>query len=135
MSIAIPKFSDLIEKAREAREKGAFGVVRSALAIYYADTEGLNPHDLFGLIPKYLDKSLENLRPWPIPKSISKNHSALVAPGISNMKSQGLPPEKIVLNGGDGGEWLYRYSLPVNRFLWTINCTHLDTKGLVWSQF
>ncbi len=42
-AIAIPKFADMVDKAREARMKGNLGTLRSALSIYYADNEGLYP--------------------------------------------------------------------------------------------
>lgn len=42
-AIAIPKFANLIDKAKEAGMKGNLGVLRSALTIYYADNEGLYP--------------------------------------------------------------------------------------------
>ena len=39
-SMAIPKFGELLWKAREASTKGSMGAVRSALSIYYSETEG-----------------------------------------------------------------------------------------------
>jgi prepilin-type N-terminal cleavage/methylation domain-containing protein len=50
-AIAIPKFSQLITKGNEANTKGNLGAVRSALSIYYGDTEGYYPvsSDLSGL--------------------------------------------------------------------------------------
>jgi prepilin-type N-terminal cleavage/methylation domain-containing protein len=41
--IAIPKVSDVIETARDARTKGNLGALRSALSVYYAETEGRFP--------------------------------------------------------------------------------------------
>jgi prepilin-type N-terminal cleavage/methylation domain-containing protein len=63
-AIAIPKFSNLIDKSREAAMKGNMGVLRSGLTLYYADNEGMYPryHPLIvgytGLIllhDKYVD--------------------------------------------------------------------------------
>lgn len=42
-AIAVPKFGNLIDKAREASLKGQLGSLRSALSLYYADNEGIFP--------------------------------------------------------------------------------------------
>src|SRR5438045_8258910 len=44
-AIAIPKFSQLITKGNEANTKGNLGAIRSALSIYYGDSEGSYPTD------------------------------------------------------------------------------------------
>src|SRR5208283_2153157 len=43
-AIAIPKFADLLRKAREGQLKAQLGTLRSALSIYYSDMEGLYPN-------------------------------------------------------------------------------------------
>lgn len=71
-SIAIPKFADLIVRAKEASVKGKLGSLRSAITIYYSDTEGIFPSKGYStiitvgtgsfmflpvsLVPKYIDK-------------------------------------------------------------------------------
>ena len=42
-AIAIPKFADLVTKSKESAVKGSLGSVRSAISIYYSDTEGVFP--------------------------------------------------------------------------------------------
>ena len=44
-AIAVPKFGNLVRKAKEAAVKGGLGALRSAISIYYADTEGTFPQD------------------------------------------------------------------------------------------
>ena len=39
-AIAIPRFANLIVKAREGATKGNLGALRSAVSIYYGDNEG-----------------------------------------------------------------------------------------------
>src|ERR1044071_9763427 len=42
-AIAIPKFADLVTKSKESAVKGSLGSLRSAVSIYYSDTEGVFP--------------------------------------------------------------------------------------------
>ena len=44
-AIAIPKFADLINKAKEGSTKGGLSSVRSAIQVYYGDSEGWYPAD------------------------------------------------------------------------------------------
>src|SRR5882672_11240920 len=41
--IAIPQFANLVSKSQEGRTKANLGTLRSALSIYYGDTEGWYP--------------------------------------------------------------------------------------------
>ena len=66
-AIAIPKFSQLITKGNEANTKGNLGALRSALSIYYGDTEGTIPTTLDSLAVN--GKYLQN-----IPISYSSTH-------------------------------------------------------------
>jgi len=43
--IALPKFADMVRKAKEGATKGRLGAVRSALMIYYGDAPGFFPND------------------------------------------------------------------------------------------
>lgn len=45
-AIAIPRFAQLIDKAREAGARGNLGALRSATSIYYGDNKGQWPVDL-----------------------------------------------------------------------------------------
>ena len=53
-AIAIPKFANLIDKAKEATIKGTMGATRSAMTIYYADSEGIVPSSIHLLVPRYM---------------------------------------------------------------------------------
>src|SRR5947209_138643 len=58
-SIVMPKFADMVVRAKEAAIKGQLGAVRSALSIYYSDTEGGTPIGFSyslntALVPKYI---------------------------------------------------------------------------------
>lgn len=45
-AVAIPKFSEMMEKAREGTTKGNVGAIKSAISIYYGDNNGAWPTDL-----------------------------------------------------------------------------------------
>lgn len=45
-AIAIPRFADMLEKAREGATKGNLGSMKSAASIYYGDHEGIWPYTL-----------------------------------------------------------------------------------------
>ncbi|HNG45518.1 MAG TPA: prepilin-type N-terminal cleavage/methylation domain-containing protein, partial [Elusimicrobiota bacterium] len=62
-AIALPKFANLVIKAKEAALKGKLGALRSAISIYYANNEGVWPYDLnhfsgtiTPLVPRYVDE-------------------------------------------------------------------------------
>ena len=56
-AVAIPRFADMLEKAREGATKGNIGAIKSAITIYYGDNEGQWPGDITGAgFRKYLDK-------------------------------------------------------------------------------
>ena len=45
-AIAIPRFANLVDKARESATKGGLGALRSAVTIYYGRHEGIFPDEL-----------------------------------------------------------------------------------------
>jgi len=49
-AIAIPRFANLIDRARQARTQGNLGSIRSSMSIYYGTTEGTWPSTLEVLI-------------------------------------------------------------------------------------
>jgi prepilin-type N-terminal cleavage/methylation domain-containing protein len=60
-AVAIPKFANLIVKAKEGATKGSLGAIRSAISIYYGDNEGIYPQNLtdttyFVRATKYIDE-------------------------------------------------------------------------------
>jgi type II secretory pathway pseudopilin PulG len=65
-AIAIPQFADMVGKSEEGATKGNLGVMRSALSIYYSDTEGTYPTDINALTPVYLNN---------IPNTVIPPHS------------------------------------------------------------
>ena len=116
-SIMVPKLANAMQKAKEGSLKGNLGTLRSAVSIYYADTEGQFPAnlDVLTLNAKYLPAV-------PAAKGLADHpESNAVTLGASSDDSGGWTYNNV---GGDA-----RYGSVV------VNCTHTDTKGSVWSSY
>jgi prepilin-type N-terminal cleavage/methylation domain-containing protein len=48
-AIAIPKFTDIIDKSRESSTKGTLEALRSAISAYFGETDGIYPPALDGV--------------------------------------------------------------------------------------
>src|SRR5687768_13350738 len=115
-AIAIPKFADLVTKSKESAVKGSLGSVRSAVSIYYSDTEGVFPTT--GALTAALTLGSKYLKDMPfiqIPKPGNHGNFASVTSTLS-----------------DAGDWLYMSSTEGHV---AVNCTHTDTKNSVWSTW
>ncbi len=119
-AIAIPKFANMVIKAKEAAILGKLGSLRSAISIYYADSEGRYPTQIdlrLSLPGKYLDE-VPSISIPTVP-----SHSA----GNQSTWSPADWPTPYAWNfyapimGGDGKAW--------------VACTHTDSKGSTWSQY
>lgn len=114
-TIALPKLANAVQRAKEGTAKGNLGAIRGALAIYQADTEGRFPPDLATLTAgsRYLSE---------IPK----------AKGVADH----LDSESVALGVAptDAGGWTYN-NVPSHNMYGhaSINCTHADVNGRVWS--
>ena len=114
-AIAIPRFANLIDRAREARTQGNLGSIRSAMAICYGATDGNWPATIAALavvaVPgPYLDKIPGVL----LPSSYTVDHGA---------EDNG---ETTV--AGDTGNWFYNGAATVGGVV-NVNCTCTDTAG------
>jgi prepilin-type N-terminal cleavage/methylation domain-containing protein len=115
-SIAIPKFGNMLIRARESGTKGGLGAIRSALSIYYADNQGLHP--MVGTLASALTTSGRYLDKMPfchIP--LPGNHPATA----SVTDSAGVYT--------DLGDWMYFSSSGEVK----VNCVHPDATGHVWT--
>ena len=79
-ALALPKFASLVEKSREAASKGNLNSMRSAISIYYGDTEGTYPDLLFTSVTYTFSKYLEVIPP------VKATHSG-IGIGISESPS------------------------------------------------
>jgi prepilin-type N-terminal cleavage/methylation domain-containing protein len=115
-AIAIPKFADLVTKSKESAVKGSLGAIRSAVSIYYSDTEGVFPSDAAGLSVGLTtaSKYLQKLPYVTVPKP--GNHANTFSATDTL---------------GDNGNWFYASS---DGHV-AVNCTHTDSKSSTWSTW
>jgi len=108
-AIAIPRFANLIDRAREARTQGNLGAIRSAMAIHYGATDGTWPATILAMTPIYIDAVPTVLLP-------------------SAMAHTETFAEVVV--AGDTGSWFYDFAAAIGGVV-NVDCTHLDSGGLV----
>ncbi|MFH0948064.1 MAG: type II secretion system protein [Elusimicrobiota bacterium] len=115
VAIAMPKWIDLMRKAKEGSTKGNLGVLRSCVKIYYAKNEGIYPNAMTGgIVPEYL----EELPPVRIGYHPERNGETAVTNDASSTDGWVYPDS----SSSDFGK------------LW-VNCTHLDTKQIIISTW
>ncbi len=126
-AIAIPKFAELITKSKESSAKGTLGAVRSAITIYYSDTEGYFPLgastnlvNALTLGSKYLDNGAN------VSITIPKNGPPNSNPGHGTATFVDANVE--AANDDDGG-WTYTQATGQLN----IDCSHADTKTSIWN--
>lgn len=127
-AIAIPQFANLVAKSQEGATKGNLGTVRSALSIYYGDTEGWYPVDPTQFTSLTSNgKYLQNVPNATLPKT-NNNSGHGTSNGITNTSGQ------------DVGGWYYNNAGPLaaSAATWgvvVVSCSHSDLKGSIWSGY
>ncbi len=112
-AIAIPKFADLINKAKEGSTKGGLSAVRSAIQVYYGDNEGWFPADSLACITL----SAKYMSEIPLAKM----------PGTGHGDSRAVATALADASYG----WFYSNDT-TNAVTWgnfVVNCNHEDIKG------
>ena len=127
-AIAIPKFADLVTRSKESAVKGSLGSVRSAVSIYYSDNEGYFPYDLtLGLTTN--SKYLQAIPSVTIPPVTAQNNPGHAASSVVDPLDSGT-----AVPDDTAGLWVYT-NHGINLGNVTIACTHMDTKGVVWTTY
>ena len=125
-AIAIPKFANMVIKAKEAAVLGKLGSFRSAIAIYYSDNEGFYPSFMNGVSPLATNgKYLEAIPTIAIP-TVARHGNARA--NLNNLVSDIAYDSAFGVNSS---AWSYF----ANSGIIAVNCTHTDTKGSVWSRW
>ncbi|MDH5174524.1 MAG: type II secretion system GspH family protein [Elusimicrobiota bacterium] len=108
-AIAIPRFANLIDRAREARTQGNLGAIRSAMAIHYGATDGTWPATILAMTPIYIDAVPSVLLPAAMGHLETTNEVAVAVP--------------------DGGTWFYNAAAAIGGVV-NVDCTHIDSGGV-----
>ncbi len=140
--IAVPRFSDLVNKSREGATKNALSTVRAAIQVYYGDNDGwfpasANALDSLLLNGKYLNE-------MPIAKVPGTGHADASVVRYFSTEINGVPVGGAggglfgVFGAIDQGGWAYMCdnTQPAYWGLFMVNCTHKDIKGETsWTGF
>lgn len=122
--VAVPKFAELIVKSKEASVKNSLGAIRSAVTIYYSDI-GEYPTDLAQALTTsthYYD-SIPVINIPPSSTYGSPGHSQVT--GVKN----------VTVVDDDVTTGVFAYSNQNEQGDVHINCTHVDSKNVVWSSY
>ena len=125
-AIAIPQFANLVAKSQEGRTKANLGTVRSALSIYYGDSEGWYPLTTTGNNLTTLTLGSRYLQQIPNADLPVTTNSAGHASLSSEVNVQGDAGGWVYDNGGSGSATWGK--------VW-VNCTHQDLRAQVWSSY
>ena len=126
-AIAIPQFANLVSKSQEGRTKANLGTIRSALSIYYGDSEGWYPvaaanGNLSALA--YGNRYLQSVPNADLPKT-------------TNSAGHSSTNNEVVAIADASAGWYYDNGGGASS-TWgkvAVNCTHQDLRGVVWSGY
>jgi prepilin-type N-terminal cleavage/methylation domain-containing protein len=152
-SIVIPKFADMVRKAKEAAIKGQLGALRSAITIYYSDMSGYFPNANNSspmAVPEFggtgalmvLTNSGKYMSTIPQP-GIPGYHEVILVPDMDvggsdagSLASYFAAPWNFDVNG-PGTTYLY-FGDPLQTSTWgivVIDCSHTDARGTEWTRY
>ena len=123
-AVAIPRFADMLEKAREGATKGNVGAIKSAVSIYYGDNTGVWPNDLTMNFTKYMDR----MPPVKVthPGVLGGNPLSGTQTSVTNVSEPGY-----VAIGDASDGWKYNR---VSGDVW-LNNSQTDTRGTCYSSY
>lgn len=120
-AVAIPKFAQMLEKAREGATKGNVGAMKSAVSIYYGDNTGVYPASLTDVLFK---NYLSAIPPVKVTHSGVANTLAGTATDVEY-----VAVDAAIAANTDG--WKYN---TVSGNVW-VNNSQTDTKGTTYSMY
>ena len=103
-AIALPKFAQMLEKARAGQTKGNVGALRSAASIYYGDNGGSWPYTLSTTTAYFFSAYLDEIKPVANRQSIGAPASG---PGVTGGSSVTYGAAASLVPAAVGGGWWY----------------------------
>ncbi len=123
-AIAIPRFAQMLEKAREGSTKGNLGSLKSAASIYYGDAQGIWPTTLQSFSGYSFSKYLDNISPVKVTGAFVVGSTSPAGAIVSMTTMVSVPT-------ANGTGWLYDSTMG-NVF---VNSTVLDSKQIPYSFY
>ncbi len=124
-AVAIPRFADMLEKAREGATKGNLGAIKSAITIYYGDMEGQWPDDITA---NAFTKYLEKVPPIKVTHKFDSNAGTFSGSSTVVTKVGAAP-------ASHSDSWAYgTVGAGVLGEIW-VNSTLTDTKGIQYFKY
>lgn len=129
-AIAIPRFAQLIDKAREAGARGNLGALRSAIAIYYGDNKGVwpaslttNKHTIYHEpFPAFISGYMSKIPKATLQRSNPHNNTNTIDYTLTDETVPYITKAQVTNLGG----WIYSSRSGDCR----INCNHRDTSSV-----
>lgn len=122
-TMVMPRFGSLMVRAKEAVVMGNLGGLRSAVSIYYAQNEGQYPRSLTGIIAIFGRFPIVT-----IPKADGKGAYH------ENVGLTWTGGPTFICDASSGDIWFIYDSGPSAGLVF-VNCTHMDSRGKVWSSY
>ncbi len=123
-AIAIPRFAQMLEKSREGSTKGNLGAMKSAVAIYYGDWQGIWPLSLSTATNFTFSRYMDNIQ-------AVKATSAFVVGAPSPSGNSVSMTAQSVVPGTAGTGWMYDSSIGSLY----VNSTVKDSKAVPYSFY
>jgi len=130
-AVAIPKFANMLEKAREGATKGNIGALKSALSIYYGDNQGEFPEQLDGADFTGANGYIDRIPPVKVKHPASQfgeNELTGTETSVTHVDTPNLAwPD-------DGDGWLYASDGTEKGNIWIYN-GQTDTNGTPYADY
>lgn len=123
-AIALPRFSQMLEKAREGDTKGNLNSIHSAASIYYGDQKGVWPTTLSTSSVYDFSQYLDNVDPVKVTGAFVLGATSPTGAQVSMTTQASVPT-------GSGAGWLYDST----NGTFYVNSTVKDSKNIPYSFY